>query len=79
MKETKLIFILFFMAGFLHAQSLYFPPLLGKEWATTTPEQLGWCTEKIDSLYDFLQQKDSKAFMVLKDGKIVLEKYFGTF
>jgi len=30
-------------------------------------------------LYNFLEQQNSKAFIVLKDGKIVLEKYFGTF
>jgi CubicO group peptidase (beta-lactamase class C family) len=29
-------------------------------------------------LYDFLELQNTKAFIVLKDGKIVLEKYFGT-
>lgn len=40
---------------------------------------MGWCTNRIDSLYNFLQLQNSKAFIVLKDGKIVLEKYFGSF
>jgi CubicO group peptidase (beta-lactamase class C family) len=40
---------------------------------------LGWCQNKIDSLYDYLKARNTKGFMVLKDGKIVLEKYFGTF
>lgn len=30
-------------------------------------------------MYNFLEQKNSKAFILLKDGKIVLEKYFGAF
>lgn len=58
---------------------MYFPPTTGNTWNTTTPESLGWCVNKIDSLYKFLEDNDSKAFIVLKDGKIVLEKYFGTF
>lgn len=58
---------------------MYFPPLIGSAWDTTSPASLGWCTDRIDSLYTFLQQKNSKAFIVLKDGKIVLEKYFGSF
>jgi CubicO group peptidase (beta-lactamase class C family) len=40
---------------------------------------LGWCVNKIDSLYNFLQLENTKGFIVLKDGKIVLEKYFGGF
>ncbi len=64
----------------LQAQQLYFPPLSNTAtWETTSPESLGWCTDKIDSLYDFLETNNSKAFIVLKDGKIVLEKYFDTF
>ena len=62
------------------AQNLYFPPLSATAtWDTTSPASLGWCTDKIDSLYNFLEQEDSRAFLLLKDGKIVLEKYFGTF
>jgi CubicO group peptidase (beta-lactamase class C family) len=61
------------------AQSLYFPPLTGDEWETVAPSSLGWCEENIDSLYDLLEENNTKAFIVLKDGKIILEKYFGTF
>jgi CubicO group peptidase (beta-lactamase class C family) len=62
------------------AQSLYFPPLSNTAiWDTISPSSLGWCLNKIDTLYDYLQQQDTKGFIVLKDGKIVLEKYFGTF
>lgn len=61
------------------AQDLYFPPLLGSAWDTISMSELGWCPENLPALYDYLDDKNTKAFMVLKDGKIVLEKYFDTF
>ncbi|MCB0795040.1 MAG: beta-lactamase family protein, partial [Flavobacteriales bacterium] len=60
------------------AQVTYFPPAFGT-WDTLSPASLGWCTDSIPQLYDFLDQSNSKAFLVLKDGRIVLEKYFDTF
>lgn len=64
----------------LQAQTLYFPPLSSAAaWDTLSPASLGWCANEIDTLYHFLEQENTKAFVVLKDGKIVLEKYFGTF
>ena len=62
----------------LNAQSLYFPPTSGNNWETLSPQSLGYCSDKIDSLYAFLDTNNTKAFILLKDGKIVLEKYFGT-
>lgn len=55
---------------------LYFPPTSGNTWDTTSISSLNWCQEKVDSLYDFLEENNSKAFILLKDGKIVLEQYF---
>lgn len=72
-----LLFILFSVHGF--AQNLYFPPTSGNNWDTLSPTSLGWCTDQILPLYQFLDDNDTKAFILLKDGKIVLEKYFGTF
>ncbi|MFM7299799.1 MAG: serine hydrolase [Crocinitomicaceae bacterium] len=74
-----LVFVfLIFIATFSSAQSIYFPPTSGTQWDTIAPQTLGYCQPKIDSLYNFLEQNNSKAFILLKDGKIVLEKYFGT-
>ncbi len=56
---------------------LYFPPASGT-WETLSPDSLGWCPDKIQELYDYLETSNSKAFIALKDGKIVLEKYFGS-
>lgn len=73
-------FLLIFIALSVKAQRpFYYPPITGNVWDTTSPLSLGWCPDKIDSLYDFLAAKNTKAFIVLKDGRIVLEKYFGPF
>jgi len=76
-KWTTAIFI--FVSIQAKSQSLYFPPLTNNTWDTIAPASLGWCQPAIDSLYSFLEQTNTKAFMVLKDGKIVLEKYFGNY
>ncbi len=77
--KNYLIVLLFCSAfNFAKAQT-YFPPLVGSAWQTTDPATLGWCQDSIDVMYDWLESSNSKAFILLKDGKIVLEKYFGTF
>lgn len=76
----KLIFaILIVLSCFLQGQTLYFPPLTGNTWDTISVSSLGWCQDKMDSLLAFLGREKTKAFVLLKDGKIVTEKYYGTF
>ncbi len=58
---------------------MYFPPTSGTEWQTTTAASLGWNEDITPDLYTYLQSKGTKGFIVLKNGKIVIEKYFGTF
>ncbi|MDP9081095.1 MAG: beta-lactamase family protein [Bacteroidota bacterium] len=60
-------------------QPLYFPPLGSNTWATTTAASLGWNETNLNNLYPYLQSKGTKSFIILKNGKIVTEKYFGTF
>ncbi len=74
-------FILFFFASNTEnkAQNLYFPPNISSNWDTLSASSLGWCTNKIPQLYNYLDSTNSKAFILLKDGKIVLEKYFDNF
>jgi CubicO group peptidase (beta-lactamase class C family) len=60
--------------GKINAQ-LYFPENTGA-WATTAPSSLGWDVSRVDELKTFLTNNDSKSFIVLKDGKIVMEYYF---
>jgi CubicO group peptidase (beta-lactamase class C family) len=74
MRKIVFLLSLLTMTG-LRAQ-LYFPPLVGDTWQTMNPSELNWCQNKIDSLYEYLESQNTKAFIVLKDGKIVLEQYF---
>lgn len=62
------------------AQDLYYPPTDNTaSWETLSPDSLGWCADEIEALFDYLDEQETKGFIVLKDGRIVLEKYFGTF
>ena len=56
---------------------LYFPAIDSDQWETLNPEELNWDSVGIDNLYNFLQLNNTRAFVVLKDGKIVLENYWG--
>lgn len=69
----------FFVIISAKAQTLYFPPILGNTWDTVSPSSLGWCEDRIDTLIDYLGNRNTKAFILLKDGKIAVEHYFGTF
>jgi len=77
--KSLLSIVLLTVALHGRSQPLYFPPLAGNTWDTISPASLGWCQTGIDSLYSYLQQTNTSAFIILKDGKIVLEKYFGTY
>lgn len=54
----------------------YFPPKTTDTWETITTTELGWNTNTEQGLYDFLEERRTKAFILLKDGKIALEWYF---
>lgn len=57
--------------------SLYFPPTNSDTWATTSVESLGWNTSAVSDLDDFVSSTNTRALLILKDGKIVYEKYAG--
>lgn len=57
--------------------SLYFPPIDSDEWETISPEVLGWNPTNLQVLLDFLNERETKAFIVLKEGKIAIEWYGG--
>jgi CubicO group peptidase (beta-lactamase class C family) len=59
-------------------KDLYFPPSGSDIWESVTPTSLGWNTSEIQGLVDLLKNNGTRAFIVLKDGKIVMEEYFGT-
>lgn len=72
-------YCIFFVASGLLGQPLYFPPLTGEEWERTEPASLGYCVEGVAALSDYLESSNTKAFILLQDGKIVMEEYFNDF
>jgi CubicO group peptidase (beta-lactamase class C family) len=78
-KQSLYVAMLFAALVKLNSQELYFPPKIGGNWEATSLKELNWDSTQVEPLYNFLEQKKSKAFIVLKNGRIVLEKYFGTF
>lgn len=78
-QKTILLITILFLSFFVKSQSLYFPPTTGNVWDSILPSNLNYCQARIDSLYNYLQLKNTKSFILLKDGKRVLEKYFGTY
>ena len=77
MKKVSYL-ILLLICFSLNAQ-IYFPPNNSSEWETIAPEELNWCTDKINVLLEFLEVNNTKSFILLKDGKIVIESYFNDF
>lgn len=57
-------------------QSMYFPPATGSDWETTPLAELGWDESQVPALLDFLEEKNSKSFLILVNGRIVMEEYF---
>ena len=77
---TTFFFAFFgFSVAFAQSSPLYFPPLTGTTWQTVSPTSLGWCADKLDSVRTFLGDRHTKACIILKDGKIAAEWYFGSF
>jgi CubicO group peptidase (beta-lactamase class C family) len=90
MKTTKYLLFILFAIGFIacstdresneetNSDETYFPPIGSSTWETTSIQDLNWKQEKLQALIDFLQEKNTKSFIVLHKGKIVLEEYMNT-
>lgn len=57
-------------------ESMYFPSNTDNVWETKTLPSLGWNQNAVQPLKDFLIQKNTKSFMILVNGRIVMEEYF---
>lgn len=79
MKKALILVVTLFTFLFGQSQDYYFPPTTGTVWDTVSPNSLGWCTDKLDTVYKYLEEKNSKGFIILKGGKIAAEKYFSSF
>lgn len=56
--------------------SMYFPSNTDNVWETTSLASLGWDESAVQPLKDYLIQKHTKSFMILVNGRIVIEEYF---
>ncbi|MEM0575490.1 serine hydrolase domain-containing protein [Flavobacterium polysaccharolyticum] len=57
-------------------EAFYFPPTTGSTWETKSIASLGWNQSAVQPLKDYLAQKNTKSFMILVNGRIVMEEYF---
>jgi CubicO group peptidase (beta-lactamase class C family) len=57
-------------------ESMYFPPNTATAWDTKAISSLGWNQSAVQPLKDYLIQKRTKSFMILVNGRIVMEEYF---
>ncbi len=57
-------------------KSLYFPSISENYWETISPSELNWNTQEIEPLLNYLEEKNTKSFIVLYNGKIAIEQYF---
>jgi CubicO group peptidase (beta-lactamase class C family) len=56
-------------------EEMYFPPISSDTWETKTIAELGWDQSQLQPLLDYLEEKNTKSFMILHNGKIVVEAY----
>jgi CubicO group peptidase (beta-lactamase class C family) len=56
--------------------AMYYPSIASSSWETQTIASLGWKQSAVQPLKDYLVQNNSKSFMILVNGRIVMEEYF---
>ena len=56
--------------------SSYFPPKNSSTWETKSLSELGWNQSAVNPLLTYLEEKNTKGFIILVDGKIAMENYF---
>lgn len=84
MKKISLLFVLIISLwsctsddeNATNEEAMYFPPIGSTTWETKTVTSLGWDETQVQPLLDYLELKHTKGFIVLHNGKIVLENYF---
>lgn len=58
------------------SDEMYFPPITGNTWETQSMSSLGWNESQVPPLLNYLQEKNTKGFIILVNGRIVMENYF---
>ena len=57
-------------------EAMYFPDNGTSVWESKSIASLGWNQSAVQPLLDYLELKNTKSFIVLHNGKIVIENYF---
>ena len=57
------------------SNELYFPPINTNTWETLTISELEWNEAALQPLLNYVERKGTKAFLILKNGRIVVEWY----
>lgn len=57
-------------------ETMYFPDNGTSAWETQSISSLGWNSNAVAPLLTYLEEKNTKSFMILHNGKIVMENYF---
>jgi len=58
------------------ADDMYFPANGSDLWDTKMPASLGWDETQVQPLLNYLEEKHSRSFIILVNGRIVMEEYF---
>ncbi len=56
--------------------AVYYPPIDSDTWEQTTMTELQWDEAAEQPLLDFLEENNTKSFIMMHEGKIVIEAYF---
>jgi CubicO group peptidase (beta-lactamase class C family) len=54
----------------------YYPPSDQNTWEKISPDSLGWNTDSLQQLLDFVKEKNTYGFIILYKGRIVTEQYW---
>ncbi|OWP75444.1 serine hydrolase domain-containing protein [Flavobacterium oreochromis] len=57
-------------------EEMYFPPTSSTIWETKSINSLNWNIGALESLKTYLKDKNTKSFIILVNGRIVVEEYF---
>jgi len=56
-------------------ESIYFPTISSEMWDTKSLSDIGCNETNLQPLLDFLEDKNNKGFIMLHNGKIIVEAY----
>ncbi|MFK5880261.1 MAG: serine hydrolase [Flavobacteriaceae bacterium] len=62
-----------------NSDEIYFPPINSTIWETISLSELNWNESNLPQLLNFVEEENSKAFIILQNGRIAVEWYADDF